>query len=399
MKPKPWPLVLLVSLSMASSSFAEKKIIAPPGMDVGLPFSPAVQSGDLIYLAGGIGNKPGTLEVPQGIAAQMHQTMANMKTVLEAAGADLSRVVSVNVFLSDARLFGAMNEVYRTYFPTDPPVRATVEADIAIPGALVELSMIAARPGVERKVIKPEGMKSPELPYSWGIQVGSTLFISGATARDPATYAITGGDTKAQTKRVLENIGLVLKSAGMSHKDVAHCRVFLDDARDFQAMNDVYRTFFPEAPPSRATVRADLMNADFLSEIQCVAVKDAARKVVAPAGATPGTSPLSPAIQAGGRLYLSGMTGRGPSGYAPGDVKAQARQTLENLRATLKAAGMDFDDVVDVQVYLSDVRFYQAMNEVYREMMPGPLPARATVGSALMTPDALIEIIMLATSN
>lgn len=399
MKPNRWSAALIAStFSIASPALAEKKIIAPPGTDVGLPFSPAVQSGDLIYLAGAIGNKPGTLEVPQGIAAQMRQAIANLKTVLEAAGADLSRVVSVNVFLSDARLFGAMNEVYRGYFPDDPPVRATVEADIAIPGALVELSMIAARPGVERKVIQPEGMKSPELPYSWGIQVGSTLFISGATARDPATYAMTGGDVKAQTRRVLENIGLVLKAAGMSHKDVAHCRVFLDDAREFQAMNEVYRTFFPEAPPSRATVRADLMNPDFLSEIQCVAVRDDRRKVVAPAGAAPGSSPLSPAIQAGGRLYLSGMTGRGPSGYAPGDLKAQARQTLENLRATLKAAGMDFDDVIDVQVYLSDIRFYQAMNEVYREMMPAPLPARATVGSPLMTPDALIEIIMLASN-
>jgi 2-iminobutanoate/2-iminopropanoate deaminase len=387
--------LVLAALAASPAGALDKKIIAPEGMDVGLPFSPAVLSGDFLYLAGAIGNKPGTLEVPAGIEAQMKQAMENLAAVLKAADMDFSRVVSVNVYLSDARHFAKMNDVYKTYFPKDPPIRATVQADVAISGALVELSMIAARPGVDRKVIKPEAMKSPELPYSWGIQVGSTLFVAGATARDPQTYQPVAGDVKVQTKRVLENIGLVLKSAGMDYKDVAHCKVFLDDARHFQDMNSVYRTFFPEAPPSRATVRGKLMNPDFLSEIQCTAVKDAARKVVSAEGAPSSQSPLSPAIEAGGRLFLSGMLGRGPDGY--GDVKTQTRLTLQNLQKTLQAAGLDFDDVVDVLVYLADIRHYQQMNEVYKEMMPNPPPARATVGSELMAPDALVEIVMLAT--
>jgi 2-iminobutanoate/2-iminopropanoate deaminase len=388
--------LVIVALVASPMLAADKKIIAPEGMDVGLPFSPAVLSGDFLYLAGAIGNKPGTLEVPAGIEAQMKQAMENLGAVLKAAEMDFSRVVSVNVYLSDARHFSKMNDVYKTYFPKDPPIRATVQADVAIPGALVELSMVAARPGVDRKVIKPEAMKSPELPYSWGIQVGSTLFIAGATARNPETYQPVAGDTKVQTERVLQNIGLVLKSAGMDYKDVAHCKVFLDDARHFQDMNAVYRTFFPEAPPSRATVRGKLMNPDFLSEIQCTAVKDPARRVVSADGAPSSTSPLSPAIEAGGRLFLSGMLGRGPDGFS-GDVKTQTRLTLENLKKTLQAAGLDFDDVVDVLVYVSDIRYYQQMNEVYKEMMPNPPPARATVGSELMAADALVEIVMLAT--
>ncbi|HSF15114.1 MAG TPA: RidA family protein [Vicinamibacteria bacterium] len=385
----------LLALAAASSA-AEKKIIAPEGMEVGLPFSPAVLSGDFLYLAGAIGNKPGTLEVPDGIQAQVRQAMDNLGQVLEAAGMDFSRVVSSNVFLSDARHFSAMNDVYKTYFPEAPPIRATVEADIAIPGALVEISMIAARPGVDKKVIKPSLMKSPELPYSWGVQVGSTLFVAGATARDPDTYVPVAGDMKTQTKRVLENIGLVLEAAGMSYGDVVGCKVFLDDARYFQDMNEVYRTFFPADPPSRATVRSRLMNPAFLSEIQCTAVKDAARKVVSPAGRAPSTSPLSSAVAAGGRLFLSGMTGRGPDGYPKGDAKAQTRQALESLKATLEADGLGFEDVVDVLVYLSDIRYYDAMNEVYRDMISLPPPARATVGAQLMSEDALVEIIMTA---
>jgi 2-iminobutanoate/2-iminopropanoate deaminase len=139
------------------------------------------------------------------------------------------------------------------------------------------------------------------------------------------------------------------------------------------------------------------MNSTFKTEIQCVAVKDPNRKVVVAEGATRSSSPFSPAIQVGNRLFLAGFVGRGPDGYAAGDVKAQTRQTLANLEATLAAAGMDLTNVVDATVYLSDIRYYQAMNEVYREIMPTPPPARATIGAQLMSPDALVEIMMLAT--
>ena len=57
---------------------------------------------------------------------------------------------------------------------------------------------------------------------------------------------------------------------------------------------------------------------------------------------------------------------------------------------------MSFDDVVNVMVYVSDIRYFQAMNEVYASMMPKPPPARATVGTQLMSPDALVEIMVQA---
>ena len=389
-------LALAVLAALGNPAVAEHRIVAPEGSDLGLPFSPGVISGDFLYLSGAIGNKPGTLELADGIEAQVHRTMNNLSVVLEAAGMDLSRVVSTNVYLSDARHFPAMNAVYETYFGQAPPTRATVEAEIAIPGALVEIAMVAARPGVERRVVEPVNMKSPKLPYSWGIMAGDTLFVAGATSRDPATYEPVEGDVATQTRRVFGNIGAVLKGGGLDYGNVVSCRVFLEDARHFQEMNAVYREFFPAPPPARATVRARLMNPRFKVEIQCIASKDPSRKAVAAAGLARSSSPFSPAIQVGSRLYLAGMVGRGPDGFAPGDVAAQTRQTLLNLEATLKAAGMTFDDVVDATVYLSDIRSYQAMNEVYGSTLPKPPPARATVGSPLMSPSALVEIMMVA---
>lgn len=361
---------------------------------VGLPFSEYRESGDLVYLAGAIGNVPGTLDLaPGGIEAQVHQTMANLGATLEKVGLDFSRVAAVNVYLSDIRHFQAMNGVYREYFAEDPPTRATVEAGIAIPGALVEISMVAVKAGVERRVINPEAMKSPELPYSWGIEAGDTLFVAGATARDPDTYQPVAGGVPEQMERIMGNIGLVLEAGGMGYEDVANCRVFLDDPRTFGEMNAAYREFFPEDPPTRATVEARLANPLFTAEVQCVASR-AERQVLAPGGPR-SESPISPGIWAGDRLYLSGMVAPGPDRSE--DAGEQTRAVLGRLAAALEAGGLTFRDVDDAVVYLEDIRDYDAMNAAYREVVGEPFPARATVATQMMGAGIKVEIMMTAT--
>jgi 2-iminobutanoate/2-iminopropanoate deaminase len=386
--------LLILAASLAATSI-DRKVVSPQGSDVGLPFSPGILAGDFLDLSGHIGNVPGTLEVSGDVRAQTERALENLGAVLKAADMDFSHVVSSNVYLADSRDFQTMNEVYRGYFGKTPPTRATVQADIAIPNALVEIAMVAVRPGVDRRVITPEGWTSPQLPYSWGILAGDTVFISGVTSRNPQTYQPVPGDIALQTRQVLTNVGAILKAAELDYRDVTSCRVFLDDGRDFLTMNEVYRSFFPESPPARATVRATLMNPAFLVEIQCIASKGAERTVVADPAAQSGR-PFSPAIQVGTRLYLAGAVGRGPQGFAPGDLKEQTRQTMENLRSTLAAAGMGFGNVTSSMVFLSDIRHFAAMNEVYGEFFPGAPPARATVGAQLMSPDALVEIVMTA---
>jgi reactive intermediate/imine deaminase len=334
------------------------------------------------------------MEPAEGIEAQVRQALDNVQEALRGEGMDLSHVVRVNVYLSDSRNFQAMNEVYRTYFPTDPPTRATVEADLPVPGALVQLTMIAARPGVSRRVITPGGMQRPGLPYSWGILAGNTLFIAGATSRNPATYQPEAGDVRAQTRRVMQNIGAVLEAADMDYGDMVSCRVFLADGRDFRAMNEVYSSFLPAPRPARATVRARLTNLAFSTEIQCIAVKDPSRQAVVAGGGPTPTGPFSPAIQVGDRLFLAGMLGRGPDGYARGDARAQTRQALENILETLEAGGLGFADVVDVAVWVTDIRMAQAVEEIVRESVPDrPV---TVVGAGLMSTAGLVEIMITA---
>src|SRR2546422_3536067 len=116
----------------------------PRGAAVGLPFSSAVRVGKMLFLSGQIGNTPGTRQLADtGIAGQTKQALENIKTVLAAAGSSLERVVKCTVFLLDIKDYAAMNAVYATYFPKDPPARSTVAGSGLALGARVEIECIA----------------------------------------------------------------------------------------------------------------------------------------------------------------------------------------------------------------------------------------------------------------
>jgi 2-iminobutanoate/2-iminopropanoate deaminase len=112
------------------------------------PYSAGVAFGDVVFLAGQIAlNHEGGGLVEGGITEQTHQVMQNLQAVLEEAGLGFGNVVRTGVFLADVNDFGAMNEVYASYFPEGaiPPARTTV-AVAGIPlGALLEIDMIAVR--------------------------------------------------------------------------------------------------------------------------------------------------------------------------------------------------------------------------------------------------------------
>ena len=111
------------------------------------PYSHAVEDAGWVFLTGQIPNHPDddAAPIPGDIESQTRRTMENLQIVLSELGLGLEHLVAVRVFLTEfQRDYGAMNEIYKTYFEDGPPVRATVEGDIAIPDALVEISMVAA---------------------------------------------------------------------------------------------------------------------------------------------------------------------------------------------------------------------------------------------------------------
>jgi 2-iminobutanoate/2-iminopropanoate deaminase len=111
----------------------------------------------------------------------------------------------------------------------------------------------------------------------------------------------------------------------------------------------------------------------------------------------PAGRPFSPGILAGGTLYVAGQVGQDlKSGKIPDNFEAEVRQTFDNIGLVLKEAGMGFDDVVAVNVYLTDISLFQRMNAVYVTYFKDPRPARTTVAVAGLVGTAKIEITVTA---
>jgi reactive intermediate/imine deaminase len=116
---------------------------APGTEDLDLPFSSAVRVDNTLYLSGSIGNIPGTMNLAEGgIQGETRQTMENISQTLETFGSSLDKVVKCTVFLADMAEWGAMNEVYRTYFE-NPPARSALGASGLALDARVEIECIA----------------------------------------------------------------------------------------------------------------------------------------------------------------------------------------------------------------------------------------------------------------
>jgi len=124
----------------------EKQLIIPEGTDVkNMVIAPAVQVGHMLYLSGtaGYNTELGKL-AGDDIESQARQAMKNLGHVLQAAGSSWEKVIKVNCFLVYAQKdFAGWNNVFKEFFPQNPPARTTVGGDIAMEGALIEVELIA----------------------------------------------------------------------------------------------------------------------------------------------------------------------------------------------------------------------------------------------------------------
>jgi len=109
----------------------------------GAPYNQAIRVGELVFVAGQLGLKPGDKAIEGDITQQTEQVMRNLTAILEAAGSSLERLVKTTVFLQHLDDFAAMNEVYARHVGDRPPARSTVEVAKLPSGALVEIEAVA----------------------------------------------------------------------------------------------------------------------------------------------------------------------------------------------------------------------------------------------------------------
>ena len=117
------------------------------------------------------------------------------------------------------------------------------------------------------------GIESSSLPFSQVVEANGFVFLAGQVGNAPGENGAVPGGIEAETRQMLDNVGRLLRAVGLDHGNVVKSTVYLRDFADFEAMNEVYRAYFPTEPPTRATVGVTALARDFRVEIEIIAAR------------------------------------------------------------------------------------------------------------------------------
>jgi 2-iminobutanoate/2-iminopropanoate deaminase len=268
----------------------------------------------------------------------------------------------------------------------------TVVAHRVLGAAVVALGLAAPALGQAPagKAAAKEGSKAAPL-FAAGSAVGKTLYISGKGDYRPEA------EFPEKVKNCLNEVGKSLRAAGLDMRHVVKSFVYLEDHDKFPELNKAYAEFFPTDPPARTTLGVAQVPGESRLEITCIAYADLAeRKQI---GDPPAGLPFSPGILAGETLYVSGKGDQLPGGGHPDTFEEQVRQSMRNVAATLKQAGLDFRHVVMSHVFLDNYDNLAAAR-VYGEFFEkGDEPACATVFVDWIPGGSHVEVTCIATTD
>jgi 2-iminobutanoate/2-iminopropanoate deaminase len=125
-----------------------------------------------------------------------------------------------------------------------------------------------------KKIISTSEAPGAIGPYSQAVRSGRFLFCSGQIPLDPKSGQIVSKDISEQTRRVLDNLTAVLKAEGLTFENIVKTTIFLTDLADFQAVNEIYGSYFRQAPPARSTVQVAALPKCARVEIDAIAAAD-----------------------------------------------------------------------------------------------------------------------------
>ncbi|MDI2586895.1 Rid family detoxifying hydrolase [Psychrobacillus sp. NEAU-3TGS] len=362
--------------------------------------------------------------VAGGIKEQAEQCFKNIKAIVDSIDHVMSDIVRITVFVKDIKDVDAVDEVYKTFFPTYVPSRTTVAVAALPMDALVQIEALVSHgegtiPNAPQAgdLIKLTNntANAPTSPLS--TQTVSFSHYNNLSAQlpiDPKTGRLVTGGVKEQAGQCLKNIKAILESIDVPFDDIVKINIFLKNLSDTEAVNEVYSTFFPDSAiaravayvPARTVVAAAALPMDALVQIEAVvshgdgtppqAIEDRHGIVIwanntenAPKNSlSTQTVAFSHYNHLSAQLPLDPTTGE----LVAGGVKEQAEQCLTNIKAIVESIDHVMDDVVKVNIFLKNIEDMDAVDEAYKTFFPGGVPARRTVGVSALPEDALIQI-------
>ena len=362
--------------------------------------------------------------VAGGIKEQAEQCFKNIQAILNSIDHVMSDVVRITVFVKNIKDIDAVDEVYKTIFPTYVPTR-TIVAVAALPmDALVQIEALVSNgegtvPNAPQSgdLIKLTNNTANAPTCRLSTQTVSFSHYNNLSAQlpiDPKTGRLVTGGVKEQAGQCLKNIKAILESIDVPFDDIVKINIFLKNLSDIEAVNEVYTTFFPDSAiaraaayvPARTTIAASALPMDALVQIEAVvshgdgtppqAVEDR-HGIVIKANNTENAPKSSLSTQTVAFSHYNHLSAQLPSDPKTGEmvaggVKEQAGQCLKNIKAILESIDHVMDDVVKVNIFLKNIADIDAVDEVYTTFFPSGVPARRTVGVSALPEDALVQI-------
>jgi 2-iminobutanoate/2-iminopropanoate deaminase len=257
----------------------------------------SVDAGDYIYVSAQ-GPRSADGRIPATFAAQVRQTLTNLKSVIEIAGLTMDHVVYITVYLTEIGRYDEMNRVYADFFGKIPPARAVLGV-AALPDSSIQISAVAVRNLSYRKAVYPPNYKSDE-PFSPGILTQDRLFVSAMP--HTASGGKVSDDPAAQVDFALDQMKSVVEAAGLDLSHMVFVNPFLTTNFPMRIMNQHYASRFEFGnTPARATIEVSSLPHGAQIEYTGVAVRDLKqRHAVRPKNMPPALRPApasSPAIR------------------------------------------------------------------------------------------------------
>jgi len=358
---------------------------------------------------------PNTSEIVVGnIKDQIKQCLTNIKAIIESTDHVMGDVIKLTIFLKNISDMDAVDEVYATFFQSYLPTRTTVAvAALPMNDALVQIEALISNgegtaPQAPCDLIKL-ARNTENAPIS-ATSTQTVAFshynnISSQLPIDVKTGELVAGGIKEQASQCLNNIKAILESINHDMRDIVKTTIFLKNIADVEAVNEVCAKFFPSYVPARTVVNASALPMDALIQIDTsvshgdgtppqrpedtrLLVIEASNTENAPKMPFSHTVAFSHYNHVAGQLPLDPKT----NSMVTEDVKAQAAQCLNNIKAILESIDHVMDDVVKVNIQLKNIADIDAVNEVYTVFFNNDLPARTVIGVTAIPMDALVQI-------
>lgn len=357
-------------------------------------------------------------------AAQAAQCLKNIQAILSSIDHVLNDVVRLTVHLTSAKDLDAVAGVCRAWFPVRAP-SLTMAVVAALPmGARVQIDALVSNgegtiPGAPQagdliKLTNATG-RAPSSPLS--AQTVAFSHYNNLTCQlpvDPRTGRVVEGGIRAQAVRCLNNIKAILESIDVPMDDIVKVTIYLQDLADIEQVNEVYRTFFPDSAiaravgylPARTVVAASGLPMGALVQMEAMVshgdgtppqkVED--RHGIVIRAYNTDRAPRCPhATQSVAFSHYNHLSALLPLELKTGRLTAggageQAALCLAYMQAIVESSGHALEDVVKVNIFLTDMADAGAVDAAYRQYFPTGTPARRVLGVAALQQGARVQM-------